>query len=271
MRPWTVRALSAGASAVTIAIAIACSSGSKVSGDPGNSIDPNRVVVATRPCEAGYEHAVVCCHGTNCVTYETAPFQACDGTSYPDGQRCCSLSDPSSCTRCDPKTTNCGTFGGGTLFGAPTGGCDHCPPGYTGNGPTKGGCCRGSSGGSFCTGSGGVCAGPRCPPTAPCAPVCAPGFALSKAQVDVCCRDREDGQDCYVWLPADPNAMSCGTAGLTCGCSASIDGHTYQMDCDSDAGRCTCRVDGTLHASLDDAGPTCDGGTSAAWKTCGFP
>jgi hypothetical protein len=65
--------------------------------------------------------------------------------------------------------------------------------------------------------------------------------------------------------------MSCGVAGSTCGCTASIEAHTYQMDCDGIAGRCTCRVDGTLGAGLDDAGSVCDGGAPAAWKACGFP
>jgi hypothetical protein len=263
-------ALAASTLALGVAVAIACG-GSGSSNDGTRKIETYNVVVASRPCQAGYEHAIVCCNGGNCVTRDSAPFHSCDGTAYPDGLRCCSLNEPTRCTTCDPKTQSCGTSGF-TVFGSRAGGCAHCPPGYSGDGPLNGTCCQ--SNGSNCFGSAGSgCAGTGCPPApAPCAPVCAPGFTLSGPQVDVCCHDHgQEGPDCYVWLPADPNAMSCGTAGTTCGCRAVEDGHDYQMDCDDATKHCACAIDGAPRATFSPDGGTCEGGTQAAWKQCGFP
>jgi len=81
----------------------------------------------------------------------------------------------------------------------------------------------------------------------------------------------DDEPICYVWLPGDPNAMSCGNAGTTCGCRELTDGHEYQMDCDDATKHCTCAVDGTQRAAFSPDGGTCEAGTQAAWKQCGFP
>jgi hypothetical protein len=264
------RALAGWVLAGAVAIFVACG-GSGSSDDGSRTISSYSVQVAVTPCPAGYEHAVVCCKGQDCRTHDGAPFTPCDGTSYPDATRCCSLSDPTSCTTCDPDAQRCPSA---SPYGAAfTGGCEHCPPGYTGDGPSKGGCCESSNGGGGCFGSAsGGCAGTGCGPAPPpCAPTCAAGFTLTGPQVDVCCRSGPNGSDCYVWLPSDPNSFSCGVAGTGCGCRESTGGHAYQMDCDDVAKHCTCAIDGTQRAAFGlDAG-ACEGGTGAAWAQCQFP
>jgi hypothetical protein len=102
--------------------------------------------------------------------------------------------------------------------------------------------------------------------------VCASRFTLTGPQVDVCCRDRDgDEPICYVWLPGDPNTMSCGNAGTNCGCRELTDGHQYQMDCDDATKRCTCAVDGAERAAFSPDAGACEAGTQAAWQQCGFP
>jgi hypothetical protein len=98
-----------------------------------------------------------------------------------------------------------------------------------------------------------------------------PGFALSPTQADVCCRDRDGGAECYVWMPVDPNVMSCGSAGASCGCHESQGGHDYQLDCDDATKRCSCKVDGAERAAFGPDAGVCEAGTAAIWTQCGFP
>jgi len=175
--------------AVGVAIAVSIACGGSGSPDPVRKIDSYKVVVATTPCPAGYEHAIVCCVDQDCSTRDDAPFHACGGTAYPDGLRCCSLNDPKSCNTCDPTAQGCGAT---AYYGPPSlrGGCAHCPPGYSGDGPSApNGCCQSKGNATSCSGGGSVgtgCIGTGCPPaSAPCAPLCAPGFTLTGPQVDV--------------------------------------------------------------------------------------
>jgi hypothetical protein len=264
----------------------ACSSASKVSlGDDGTglrAVDPDSVHVATRTCGASFAHATVCCAGARCTTRDNAPFHPCatGETAYPDGLRCCSLSDPSQCTACDPNTAACGTTAspGSTLTPTPVapsiGGCEHCPPGYTGGTPSTTGCCRSTENESMCMGVSG-CAGAGCPQRAACAPSCAAGFVLTPPQIDVCCRAGGDRTDCYVWVAGDVNGLSCGGNGTACACQRDLDGHAYQMDCDDGTLRCSCSVDGTITKAVTLAAAGACQSTDAregAWSSaCSFP
>jgi hypothetical protein len=261
----------------------ACSSGKVSLGDDGTglrNVAADEVVVAIRACATGAAHPNVCCSGDPCTTHDLAPFAPCRAgeTSYPDGQRCCDLESPSSCTACDPTVESCGTSNSG--LGAPPPpvtsvlgtACEHCPPGFTGTSLTQTGCCKSSGSSSFCEGAG-TCLGDGCPTIATCTPTCAPGFSQSATQADVCCRPGASRDDCYVWLPGDATALSCGGAASSCACRRSDGTHAMQMDCDDATSSCTCSVDGiaTSTVKVTKASCTTQDTRTAAWvDACRF-
>jgi len=270
--------------ALALAAAVAaCSSGKVSLGDDGTglrNIPADAVVVAIRACPTGAAHPNVCCSGDPCTTHDVAPFAACGAgeTAYPDGQRCCDLTSPTSCTTCDPAFESCGTSSNGAFAPPPATSvlgtaCEHCPPGFTGTSMTQTGCCKSSGNSSFCEGGGGTCIGDGCPTIVACSPTCAPGFSQSTTQLDVCCRPGPDHDDCYVWLPGDATALSCGGAASSCACRRSDGAHALQMDCDGATSSCTCSVDGIAAATVQTTRAACttqDARTTAWVDACHF-
>ncbi len=264
------------------AMGAACSSAKVSLGDDGTGlrkIAPDNVAVAIRACPTGAAHPNVCCLGEECTTHDVAPFAPCAAgeTAYPDGQRCCALDAPASCTPCDPAVERCGSSNNAVFPPPPITSvlgtaCEHCPPGFTGTSVGVTGCCRGNGSSSFCEGAGS-CFGAGCPSAPVCAPTCAPGFIQSPHQVDVCCRPGSPREACYVWLPGDASALSCGGAASSCACRRNDGAHALQMDCDDATSSCTCSVDGVAGGAVHTSRAACttQDTRAAAWvAACRF-
>ena len=135
------------------------------------------------------------------------------------------------------------------------------------------------------------------PPPPSCDQACPDGWKQAQGTPDVCCQSAPDGTfSCFSQAtgpvgappssiddggisvaptPADagpaPTSRACGGAanGSSCGCTGTINGVDYAMNCSSTSGSCTCSVNGAMQtyaATNPCASP------DASWTTlCKFP
>ena len=271
-------------SSVTLAVAaagaVACSGqvvGLGTDQEAFTAVAPSAVLPASGAqlgCGWGWAHPNVCCLAgpgdfpglaSPCAEPPSDPFLACplSMTTYPDPNRCCSLTSPGVCS--GPQ--------GPSTFPLP---CVYaCPPGWFDEG--GGTCCTtvgpdNAVGGCFSTASAGVDAGPlplddagspSLPATA-CTAACFSGWSHDTS--GRCCTNWPNGvTECYSQvsggpLPpgsvpdAGPTYFDAGTVATSCygfgvpattgygpcGCSMDDGVHHYQLDCNDAINTCTC-------------------------------